>query len=510
VLRQVLREHLPAFKARVDEADRPLPAFVERELEAIMGCADPRRGLTRWHCDNCGHDELLPFSCKSRACSRCGARRMAETAAFLVDHLIPRAPVRHWTITFPPPLRYALAYDAELCSEVIGIFARMLLAWQRRLAKSLLGLRSVSQAHGGSIVAIHRARSDLRLNLHLHAIQLDGVFVETAQGEQPTFHALPTPKTVEVQQLAWEICQRTTRRLQRRGVYLDADPEQADTLARDEPLLATLASASIRGVVALGEKAGQPLWRLGTQSPVDPTQLTRRQNNTPAHGFNLHCGRRVPARDKKGRERLARYILRPPVAEGRLSRTKDGRVVYRFRRPFSDGSTAATFEPLDFLAKVIPLIARPRVNQTRYFGLFAPRSKLRAQIIPQTTTHEPTTPRQLEMFRPASTTESRAAASAGTNADSSADNPVARRYRYTRAQLFARIFQADIECCPRCFRGRLRLVAVITDDAAIAALLAAAGWGPRLEKRNPAARPRAPPQLQLPFPYPKRVARSAA
>jgi len=52
VLRQVLREHLAAFKARVEEADRPLPAFVERELEAIMHCADPRRGLTRWHCDN--------------------------------------------------------------------------------------------------------------------------------------------------------------------------------------------------------------------------------------------------------------------------------------------------------------------------------------------------------------------------------------------------------------------------------------------------------------------------
>ena len=44
MLRQVLREHLPAFKARVKEADRPLPAFVEKELEAIIRCDDPRWG----------------------------------------------------------------------------------------------------------------------------------------------------------------------------------------------------------------------------------------------------------------------------------------------------------------------------------------------------------------------------------------------------------------------------------------------------------------------------------
>ena len=82
----------------------------------------------------------------------------------------------------------------------------------------------------------------MRLNLHLHGIQLDGVFVEGAEGEEPTFHALPAPKPVEVQQLAWEVCQRTTRLLQKRGLYLGAGPDSDTGAAPDEA--DTLASST--------------------------------------------------------------------------------------------------------------------------------------------------------------------------------------------------------------------------------------------------------------------------
>ncbi len=69
VLRQVLREHLPAFKARVEEADRPLPAFVERELEAIIRCGDPQWGVSRWICDACGHEQILPLHLRPLGCA---------------------------------------------------------------------------------------------------------------------------------------------------------------------------------------------------------------------------------------------------------------------------------------------------------------------------------------------------------------------------------------------------------------------------------------------------------
>jgi ribosomal protein S27E len=51
-------------------------------------------GFLRLHCADCAHEKLVAFSCKRRGfCPACGARRMAETAAHLVDHVIPWVPV---------------------------------------------------------------------------------------------------------------------------------------------------------------------------------------------------------------------------------------------------------------------------------------------------------------------------------------------------------------------------------------------------------------------------------
>ena len=37
---------------------------------------------------------------------------MADTAAHLVDRVIPHVPVRQWVLSLPYALRYRLAYDA--------------------------------------------------------------------------------------------------------------------------------------------------------------------------------------------------------------------------------------------------------------------------------------------------------------------------------------------------------------------------------------------------------------
>ena len=81
------------------------------------------------------------------------------------------------------------------------------------------------------------------------------------------------------------------------------------------------------------------------------------------------------ARQRRKLERLCRYITRPPIASKRLSMDRQGRVVYRYRRPFRDGSTHVVFEPLDFMARLAALVPRPRLNLTRFHGVFAPRKR---------------------------------------------------------------------------------------------------------------------------------------
>ena len=86
----------------------------------------------------------------------------------------------------------------------------------------------------------------------------------------------------------------------------------------------------------------------------------------------MHCGRRF--------ERLSRYISRPPIARERLHELPDGRIAYRLRHPWRDGTTHVVFEPTELIEKLAVLIPWPRSNTLRYHGVFAPGSKWREAV----------------------------------------------------------------------------------------------------------------------------------
>lgn len=92
-------------------------------------------------------------------------------------------------------------------------------------------------------------------------------------------------------------------------------------------------------------------------------------------GFSLHAGVSARVDECKKLERLCRYISRPAVSEKRLSLTPGGNVRYQLKTPYRDGTTDVIFEPLDFIARLVALIPRPRANLTRFHGVFAPNSK---------------------------------------------------------------------------------------------------------------------------------------
>jgi hypothetical protein len=49
---------------------------------------------------------------------------MAQTAAYLVDEVIPTVPVRQWVLSFPIPLRLLYAAHPELLTAVLAIVHR--------------------------------------------------------------------------------------------------------------------------------------------------------------------------------------------------------------------------------------------------------------------------------------------------------------------------------------------------------------------------------------------------
>jgi putative transposase/transposase-like zinc-binding protein len=370
LLHRVVREHLLTFLAREAERGVSLPRFVDRELRKFVACGVPALGFVRVRCTACGYDRAVPFSCKGRGfCPSCGGRRMAETAARLVARVLPRVPIRQWVLSLPRPLRYRLAYDAALCSAVLGVFLRAVFGWLRRRAQRA----GVSGGKPGAVTQIQRFGSAINANLHLHSLVLDGVYDDRAR-----FHALPPPTQRDVEKICATIARRVRRLLARRGL---ADESAADALAEQEPLLSGVCAASIQGLVATGDRAGGAVQRVGDQVEEDEPSPRPSRLCAQVAGFNLEAAVVVPARDRRRLETLCKYISRPPIAADRLSELSDGRLSYELKKRWSDGTTHVLFRPTELIEKLVALVPAPQKNLLRYHGVLAARARLRPQVV---------------------------------------------------------------------------------------------------------------------------------
>lgn len=221
--------------------------FLSLTLRAASGC--PNRFPTDW-------------SCKGRGvCPSCNTRRMAETAAHLVDHVFPQVPVRQWVLSLPKRLRYFLQHETGLVNPVLGIFLQ-------EVEKALLSCSPDAPAGArlGAVTLVHRFGSALNANLHFHCCVIDGMFSAADAGVR--FHpAFLTDAAIARAQ------QQTRRRVlslfQRRGLL----PAEAVETMR--------------------------AWQHGG-------------------GFSLNAEVWVPSRDRAGLERLVRYCARPIFAGERL------------------------------------------------------------------------------------------------------------------------------------------------------------------------------------------------
>ena len=142
-----------------------------------------------------------------------------------------------------------------------------------------------------------------------------------------------------------------------------------------------LLGSSVSYRIALGPQQGRKAFMLQTLTPLTgPDPATERVANRA--GFSLHAGVSCEAHQRDKRERLCRYISRPPVAVKRLALNRHGKVVYTLKTPCRDGTTQVVLDPLEFIARLAALVPRPRINLTRYHGVLAPHHRWRAAITP--------------------------------------------------------------------------------------------------------------------------------
>ena len=450
VLHRSVAAELPGFFER--HREQPIPHFAAQELHDFLRCGVLDHGFLRLRCDACKAERLVAFSCKRRGfCPSCGGRRMADTAAHLVDRVWPRVPVRQWVLTLPYLLRYRCAYDAKLTTDVLRAFLRALFAELRRRIRRDHGLRP---EQCGSVTFVQRFGSAMNLNLHFHTLALDGAFLYEARSNRPLeFVELAPPTGDDVAR----VLAGTARRLLRLFESRLEDTED-DAWAREEPLLAWLTQASLRTRIATGPEAGGPWRRLGDR--VEPGEGSAGADRAIARHreMSLHAEVAVPANDRRRLERLCRYVARPPIANDRLRELPDGRLALQMKTRWRDGTTHILMERRDLIDRLVPLIPPPRAHQVRYHGILAPAASLRSRVVP-----EPDEPSTGTLAR-------------GEQPERESAIRRARRLRW--AELLKRVFDVDALRCPNCGET-LRLLASIEDAAVARAILASIAPAPR-------------------------------
>lgn len=376
---------------------------------------------------------------------------MNEVAMHLVDKVFPNVPVRQWVLSFPFSVRYALAYNPHLITKVLAIYIRILSNWYTKAAR-----RNGVAGKTAAVTFVQRFGGAINLNVHYHSLFLDGVFTE--KEGKALFVPIFPPSDNEILTLVKRINLRITKYLKRKGFTIDDFSE--DPFAHEQPVLAHIAGASIQSRIGLGEREGLRVRKIGDEVSIGTSYMVS-QRCALSDGFSLHANVRINGNDRNRLEKLCRYTARPPIALERMSETPEGKILYKLKTRYSDGTTHILFDPMEFVEKVVALIPPPRANLLRYHGLLAPNSKMRSRIIPEDAEKK----RQKKEY------------------------PAQSKW----AELLKRSFAIEILRCSHC-GGKMNVISTIQDPAVAKRILDSMGIAAEPPVMAP---PRAPPQQEL-------------
>jgi len=454
-LHKIISENLASWLEWRDEAERPVPGYVEDELRGYLECGILCFGFGRALCTGCGQGFVIAFSCKGRGvCPSCNGRHMAQTAAHLVDHVIPPVPVRQWVISVPKRLRGFLADRPAAVAALTRIFIEEI----ERLLGAAAGVTSDASAPAaacprlGAVSFLHRFGSALNHHMHLHVCATEGVFVPAADGAgcdaSPAF--LPA-RPINQADLA-----ALTERVRRRVIHWFRLTRLLDTAAAADMLT----------------------WENSGFSVDASVRITLIDRDVPSYFRSL--------------EHLLRYCARPPFALERLSvsRGADGQIARiryvlprhkaanwvgpsRSRKSTRPGANGVVeLSPFEFLDRLADLVPPPRKHRHRYHGVFAPNHKLRRAVT------------ALALGNVGKRGDAAAGGyavgghTAGEHAtggccDANHANQKPRSHDTSRiawAKLMARVGEEFPLACPTC-GGDIRLIAFITDPGPIRKIL---------------------------------------
>jgi len=289
-------------------------SYVMDVIYRYLDCGDLHFGFARVKCKDCGHEYLLPFSCKRRHfCPSCHQKRVVEFGEWLCEEVLKYVPHRQWVFSIPKRLRPYFMFD------------RSLLAKLSRCAWKVLNLYLTQAVHyddakAGSVIAVQSFGDFQNFHPHLHVLATDGCFYTDG-----AFIVCPTPA-----------------------------PKDLENLFRHEVFKMLKAEGKINNTV------------------ID-NMMTWHHS-----GFNVYFGSAIWPHNEEGLENLARYIIRASFSQERMTYIPDdesadgtAKVIYDSK----DGKTTKTFDALDWLAQLVTHIPNKGEQMVRYYGYYSNKSR---------------------------------------------------------------------------------------------------------------------------------------
>ena len=286
--------------------------FVDEQVRRYLDCGLFENGFARIRCPDCAEEYLLAFSCKTRELCPSCAAKRSAATAALLAEEVFEE-VGHAQWVFVMPKMLRPYFLHH--RELLGGLAHA--AWETVL--ELMCAAAGDEGMRPGMVAVVQTAGDLaNWHPHVHAIvsrggwTQDGEWIPVAFADEHSAELLYRHKVM--------------RLLQDEGLLSDE---------RTELLLS---------------------WR--------------------HTGFSVHNRVRVEPEDQPAVERLARYIMRPPISLERVQWGGEGVVHYRAKgghdgRTLPAGDAAEAFDPAEFLARVIMHIPQPRRHLVRYYGWYS-------------------------------------------------------------------------------------------------------------------------------------------
>ena len=316
---QVIKKNYLLWHNNRAKLEAPVPNYMENVFQKYLGCGILAKGFACAHCEGCSKDFLVAFSCKGRGiCPSCNQRAMVETAAHLIDSVLPQVPFRQFVVSFPKRIRCYLENHKTL-QIVLKIVVD-------EIRKTLIANNpDVQTPHIGAISFIQHFGNTLNYHPHFHLIVVDGGFT-SQEGLQFHEATLTQDDITDTQE---SIQKRVLRYFCNRKFFGKDELEKMLTYENS--------------------------------------------------GFSLDASVKIPSFDTEALERLIRYCARPPFNSENI-RVHNSLINYRFPKPSHDGRLFMTLDPLDFLERISRFIPYPRRHRRHYHGVLAPSSPLRKQV----------------------------------------------------------------------------------------------------------------------------------